>query len=259
VISKRQEGIKDKTERELYFTPKQAAAYLNLSLSTIKNYIYAGKLKTLTTPGGHHRINKAELLAAMGDISLTSDIDSFLIERLCTAVFNGAGHAVRPLLSHSKAVSEMSYQLSIAMGFKEEEALCIKMAGLAHDIGQIGVDRQILLRMGVLTPGEYEQIKEHPLTGERMLNSIKESKVIASIVGQHHEKIDGSGYPMGLNGNKIQMGARIISITEAYDAMVSAHSYKNPVSKDMAIAELMQNRGSQFDGDALEVFIKILR
>jgi excisionase family DNA binding protein/putative nucleotidyltransferase with HDIG domain len=253
--------MKSKIEEELYLTPKQAAEYLNLSLSTIKNYIYAGELKTLKTPGGHHRISKSELLAAMGDIRLTSNTDSLLKERSCAALlmaFNAFGPLSNSLLIHSKTVSEMSYKLSITMGFKEEEALCIKMAGLVHDIGHIGIDKRILLKAGALTPSEYECIKHHPSIGEQILDSIKELKALVSIIVQHHEKLDGSGYPRGLDGDRIQKGARIISVAEAYDAMVSMHSYKSPVSKEMAITELMQQRGSQFDGDAVESFIKIL-
>lgn len=253
--------MESKTEGEFYLTPKQAAEYLNLSLSTIKNYIYAGELKTLKTPGGHHRIRRSELLAAMGDIRLASNTNSFLKERLCETLlmaFHAFGPLSSSLLMHAKTVSEMSYRLSITMGFNEEEALCIKMAGLVHDIGHIGIDKRVLLKTGALAPSEYDYIKNHPSIGEQILDSIKELKAIAGIIAQHHERMDGTGYPRGLDGDKIRKGARIISIAEAYDAMVSAHSYKSPVSKDMAISELMQNRGSQFDGDAVEGFIQIL-
>ena len=252
--------MKNKFEEEIYFTPKQAAGYLNLSLSTIKNYIYAGNINTLVTPGGHHRISKTNLLAAM---DLTSNSRDLLVERerMCAVLLNAFsvfGASGRLFLIHSMAVSEMSYKLSINMGLKEEDALLIKISGLVHDIGHLGIDRRILLKPVALTVREYKHIKDHPGIGGEMLDSTKELKPIAVIVAQHHEKMDGSGYPKGFKADKIQKGARIISITEAYDAMVSANSYKMPISKDAAIAELMRYRGSQFDGDAVESFIKIL-
>jgi excisionase family DNA binding protein len=252
--------MKNKFEEEIYFTPKQAACYLNLSLSTIKNYIYAGNINTLITPGGHHRISKANLLAAM-DLASNSRVLLAEREKMCAVLlkaFSVFGASDRSFLIHSRAVSEMSYKLSINMGLKEEEALLIKMSGLVHDIGHLGIDRRILLKPGALTAKEYEHVKNHPGIGEKMLDSTKELKPIAVIVAQHHEKMDGTGYPKGLKGDNIQKGARIISITEAYDAMVSVDSYKIPVSKDVAIAELMRQRGSQFDGDAVESFVKSL-
>ncbi|HDP16470.1 MAG TPA: hypothetical protein ENN16_01290 [Candidatus Omnitrophica bacterium] len=81
---------------------------------------------------------------------------------------------------------------------------------------------------------------------------------MSAIVAQHHEKIDGSGYSKGLTGNEIDKSARIISVAEAYDSMVSTYSYKRPVSKDMAVAELVQNSDSQFDRDVVEVFVKLI-
>ncbi len=132
----------------------------------------------------------------------------------------------------------------------------IEMAGLLHDIGHIGLDRNLFLKKGVLTHEEYESIKSHPDIGGKFLGSVEPLSEIVAIVVQHHERIDGRGYPMGLSGKDIGQTARIISIAESYDSMVSQYSYKAPVSKDIAIAELMQYRGTQFDGDIVEIFIK---
>ena len=111
----------------------------------------------------------------------------------------------------------------------------------------MAIDRRILLKPGPLTAQEYELIKLQTVRGEELLNSMKELKEIADIIGQHHERIDGTGYPRGLKGKDIKKTAKIISIAEAYDSMVSDHFYKKPVSRDVAISEIMEEKGMQFD------------
>lgn len=250
-------------ERETYFTPREAASYFNLSLSTVKNYIYDGKLKTLKTPGGHHRIRKSELLATLGDrITSKKEKNNFsLAGSLCNAILalfrtlNGAGDS---LIAHATNVSSLSRDIAIAMGMSESESRIIELAALVHDIGHLGIDKQIILREGKLSLLEYEAIKKHPGLGKKMLSSIKELKCLADIVAQHHEQIDGTGYPEGLKGDRIEKASRIISIAEAYDAMVSKYSYKRPVAKEKAISELREKSGSQFDKDIVEVLVKII-
>jgi len=256
--------MKERLETDVYFTPREAAKHLNLSLSAIKNYIYANKLKTLKTPGGHHRISKIELLAAMGEVGafpVKTEDNSGDMEAYCMALMNVYKLLGEPgdfFISHSLRVSEVSYKLSKALGLSPKDILKAKMAGLVHDIGHMAIDRRILLKPGALTAQEYELIKFHPAKGEELLNSIKELKEIADIVGQHHERIDGTGYPAGLKGKDIKKIAKIISIAEAYDSMVSGHFYKKPVSIETAISEIVEERGMQFDQELTDVFIKII-
>ncbi len=256
--------MKERLETDVYFTPREAAKHLNLSLSAIKNYIYANKLKTLKTPGGHHRISKIELLAAMGEsgvFSVDTEDHSKDMEAYCMALMNVYKLLGEPgdfFIGHSLRVSEASYKLSKALGLNRKDTLQAKMAGLVHDIGHMAVDRRILLKPGALTAQEYESIKLHPAKGEELLNSIKELKEIADIVGQHHERIDGTGYPRGLKGKDIKKTAKIISIAEAYDSMVSDHFYRKPVSKETAISEIMEEKGMQFDPELADIFVKII-
>lgn len=246
--------------QEIYFTPKEAADHFNLSLSTVKNYIYTGRLKTLRTPGGHHRIRKSELLAVLGemDVSSVKEDSSPLLKICCSAlanVFKTLGPVGNSLLIHSQNVSRISYKLSKSLGLTEKEALRAEMAGLVHDIGHLGTERRLLLKSEPFTSEEYNSIKNHPNKGESMLSSVNELNGIADIVGQHHERIDGRGYPKGLSGKDIRKCSRIISIAEAYDAMISPYSYKKPIPKDAAVAELMHERGAQFDGEIVEIFV----
>ena len=256
--------MKERLETDVYFTPREAAKHMNLSLSAIKNYIYANKLKTLKTPGGHHRISKIELLATMGEVGVftVKTEDPFRdMEAYCMALMNVyklLGELGDFFISHSLRVSEVSYNLSKALGLSRKDILQAKMASLVHDIGHMAIDRRILLKPGALTAQEYELIKLHPARGEELLNSIKELKEIADIVGQHHERIDGTGYPRGLKGKDIKRTSRIISIAEAYDSMVSDHFYKKPVSREIAISEIMEEKGMQFDSELIDIFIKTI-
>ena len=255
--------MKKNFNSEIYFTPKQAAECFNLSLSTIKNYIYAGKLKTLKTPGGHHRIRKNELLVTLGDVvySGPGDNEFFLIFSLCKAmlaVFKIFGPAGNSLIIHANNVSVLSKNIAHAMAINETDARRIEVAGLIHDIGHLATEKRILLKREKLTSLEYEFVKAHPKTGEEILSAVDGLKDIADIILQHHERIDGSGYPKGLKGGNIHNASRIIAVAEAYDSMVSPYSYKEPILKDSAISELIKHKGSQFDGDIVEVFAKII-
>jgi len=248
--------------KEIYFTPRQAAGYFNLSLSTVKNYIYAGKLRTLKTPGGHHRITKSELLATLGYREVSKKEDSYdfslkmAVSNAILGVFKTLGPGGERMLFHAKKVSDLSIRIAKVMDMDKWDLMRIEMAGLLHDIGHIGLDRNLFFKKGPLTHREYESIKSHPDIGGKFLGSVEPLGEIVDIVVQHHERIDGRGYPVGLRGKDIRQTARIISIAESYDSMVSQYSYKAPVPKDIAIAELMQYRGTQFDGDIVEIFIK---
>lgn len=248
-------------EKEVYFTPREAATHFNLSLSTVKNYIYAGKLKTLKTPGGHHRIRKSELLSTLGDRILANKARRSLSfeKSLCTAilaVFRMLGPAGEYLTMHARNVSGLSCDIARAMNMSESRINIIEIAGLVHDIGHIAIDKSVLLKQGLLSPEEYELLKQHPEAGEKILVSMNGLKDIADIVVQHHERIDGKGYPRGLKGSEILKESRIISVAESYDAMVSEHYYKMPISREAAISELERQKGRQFDGDVVEELIK---
>lgn len=249
-------------EKEIYLTPHQAADYFNLSLSTIKNYIYAGKLKTLRTPGGHHRISKSVLLSAFGEVpDAEGDVHDAVIDNLCRTLLNlfkTFGDTGNYFILHSQHVSSTAYNLSRAMAMPEIDAKKIKIAGLLHDVGHLGVDRAVVLKKGQLTHDEYEAIKQHVSIGVEMLSYVSGLKDISEIIGQHHERMDGLGYPRRLRGERIRIESRIIAIIEAYDTMVSESFYKRATLKEIAVKELIENSASQFDEDIVRVFIHTL-
>lgn len=156
---------------------------------------------------------------------------------------------------HSKRVGGYCETFAKKLGLENEQINKIKNAGLMHDIGKIGIDEHILNKQGPLTKEEYLEVQKHSEIGYRILSSQNEFNDIANYVLEHHERVDGLGYPNGLMGEEISLQARIINIVDAYDAMTGPRPYKNPVAKEEAINELIKHSGTQFDKDLVQVFI----
>ena len=159
---------------------------------------------------------------------------------------------------HSDRVS--FYAVKIAQAMKKSEAYIerLKVAGLFHDIGKIGIPDGILQKPGKLTEEEYAQIKQHPVLGGKILKSISSFHDILPFVEAHHERFDGFGYPYGLSGCDIPEEARIIGVADAFDAMTSKRTYRDNLSLPEAIAELKRGKNTQFDGEIVDVFLGLL-
>ena len=159
---------------------------------------------------------------------------------------------------HSNRVSRHCQSIATKMGFNRDAANQMKIAGLIHDIGKIGVDEKILNKPGRLTDGERRDIERHPEIGWKILSSTNEFSELAQFVLNHHERWDGSGYPNGLKGEAIQVEARIIGVADAYDAMTSERSYKKGMSQEDAVIELKRCSGTQFDPAIVDVFVNLV-
>ncbi|PIQ89022.1 MAG: hypothetical protein COV72_05105 [Candidatus Omnitrophica bacterium CG11_big_fil_rev_8_21_14_0_20_42_13] len=160
--------------------------------------------------------------------------------------------------SHSENVTKYAVAIAENMSLSFQEVKDIRDACGLHDIGKIGIRDAILTKDGKLSPDEWILMKQHPEMGARILRDL-DLKNIAELVKEHHENFDGSGYPAGKKGRDILLGARIISLADAYDAMTSERSYRNiKLSKESAIEEIKRNSGSQFDPKVVEVFLKII-
>lgn len=161
---------------------------------------------------------------------------------------------------HSQRVSELSKSIGKAIGLTEREVQELKTAGLLHDIGKIAIDEKILNKPGKLTKNEWQEIKQHPEKGYRILSTVNDMSEIADYVLFHHERWDGKGYPKGLKGKEIPLMSRILSVADAYDAMTSSRSYRNKMDEEIAIEELRKNVNIQFDPEIVSVFIeKVLK
>ena len=157
---------------------------------------------------------------------------------------------------HSEKVGEIASKIGIAMDMKKEDICDLKIAGEFHDIGKISVDEIILNKPAKLDDYEWNQIKNHPEIGYRLLGTSSEYYRVADYILSHHEKFDGTGYPKGITGESIDLKSRIICIADAYDAMTSYRPYKTALSVDEAVLEIKKNSGSQFDPYIAKVFVE---
>lgn len=161
--------------------------------------------------------------------------------------------------SHSENVTKYAMLIAREMGLSEEDINNIKDACELHDIGKIGIDDYILNKAGKLTKEEWDQIKLHPQKGAEILKPLKFLNGIVDVVVQHHEKYNGSGYPDGLKAEQIKLGARIIAVADAYDAMASERPYrKKAFSKEEAISEIKKHSGTQFDPKVVAAFLRVV-
>ena len=160
---------------------------------------------------------------------------------------------------HSDRVAQLSAALGAAAGLPDEVVKRLRVAGLFHDIGKIGVPDRILLKPDRLTAEEYDEIKKHPQTGEKILSGISRMQEILPIVRGHHERYDGGGYPDSLAGEAIPAGARIIAVADAFDAIVSNRQYRPGRTCEQALQILLEERGKQFDPAFAEAFVELFR
>jgi len=159
-------------------------------------------------------------------------------------------------LMHSKRVSTICETIAIKLNFEKEYVNQIRIAGLVHDIGKIGINENILNKPQRLDNEEWEVMKKHPEAGWRILHSVIEFSELAEFVLSHHERWDGLGYPRALKGDEIAIEARIIAIADSYDAMTSDRSYRKGISEDEAKNEIRRCSGTQFDPEIVKVFIE---
>ncbi len=159
---------------------------------------------------------------------------------------------------HSERVAYYSVEIAKALSLSEEDIKDISYMALLHDIGKIGVPDAVLNKPERLTDEEFDTIKKHPGVGYEILKNITTIPNLQEGALYHHERYDGSGYPIGLSGDAIPFKARIIAIADAYDAMTSDRAYRKALDKDAVLRELQKGRGVQFDPIILDKFIEIL-
>ena len=160
--------------------------------------------------------------------------------------------------NHSRRVAEFSVAFARELQLTEQEIMNIGYGATMHDIGKIGVPELILNKSEKLSEEEFELIKAHPAIGAKILEPIDFSKEALGIVRHHHERYDGNGYPDALRGEAIPYTARIVTIADAWDAMISRRSYRSALSFEEAVAELRQGAGSQFDPYKVKTIVNMV-
>lgn len=162
-------------------------------------------------------------------------------------------------LGHSQKVSEFSVLISEELGLSEREIEIIKYAGLLHDIGKIAMPDDLIKKPSRFNEKDFEIAKKHPVIGAKIIKEIESLAPMVPVVLYHHERFDGKGYPDGLKGEDIPLGARIVHVADAYDTMVSARAYRDMLPPELAISELRKNAATQFDPKIVDAFIASLR
>ena len=159
---------------------------------------------------------------------------------------------------HSDRVSEYSVLIGKYLGLSEKDLHTLKVGGLFHDVGKIGIPDAILLKPGKLTNDEYSEIKNHPAIGVHILSNARIFAEIIPIVKHHHERYDGFGYPSNLKGEDIPYFARIAAVADTFDAMTSRRTYRDSLGLDIVKDEINKNKGIQFDPQIADIFLNIL-
>jgi putative nucleotidyltransferase with HDIG domain len=159
---------------------------------------------------------------------------------------------------HSNRVSRLAGMLAREMGFAESTVEIIEGGALLHDIGKLGVDIEILSKPGPLGPDEQAAVRRHPLSSADVVSQVELLKKSVDIVRYHHERPDGRGYPDGLKGHQIPVGARILNVADAFDAMISDRPYRQAKTVEQAVDELRKGSGSEFDPVVVEYLCRLL-
>ena len=159
---------------------------------------------------------------------------------------------------HSERVMQYTVQIAQKLGLPKEEIDSLRYAAILHDIGKIGVRGIVLNNPNGLSSEEYDEIKKHPLVGEGIIKPIELLQLIRPLIRHHHEWYNGKGYPDGLSGENIPLGARILIVADAYNAMKSDRPYRKALTEETAIQELKRGSGTQFEPKIVEVFLEIL-
>jgi putative nucleotidyltransferase with HDIG domain len=160
---------------------------------------------------------------------------------------------------HSERVAELSIAMAEAMGVAPggQEWLNIQRGALLHDVGKIAIPDEILRKPASLSEAEWAAMRTHPETGHQIIRTVEFLAPAAEIVRAHHERYDGSGYPRGLRGDEIPLGARIFAVADAFDAMTSDRPYRRALPREEALAEILRNSGSQFDPTAVRALLGV--
>jgi putative two-component system response regulator len=156
---------------------------------------------------------------------------------------------------HCDRLSAYSEALGRRLKLPEEQCIALRRAGVVHDIGKIGVPENVLIKRSPLTDEEWDVMKRHPIVGERICSPLKSFRLVLPIIRHHHEKLDGSGYPDGLKGDKIPLTARVLQVTDIYDALVTDRPYRKALRHDEAIQTLLdESRRGWWDSSLIKEF-----
>ena len=224
----------------------QLSSWLFASLLLVPLFVYLA-YRTSRTLG-------ARLAAERRHAQQMSELHLATIEALALAI-DAKGHTAH---NHTGRVQIYATAVARAMGMSEPEVQGVKTAALLHDIGKLAVPEHILAKPGPLTPEEFQKVRLHPQVGAEIIAAVPFPYPVAPLILSHHERWDGRGYPSGLKGEEIPLGARILCMVDYFDALTSERPYHKPMSVAAASAMLEQEAGKALDPDAVQAFLRVL-
>ena len=199
----------------------------------------------------------AQIAVVIENYRLNLDVERTYLETITALAM--AVEAKDPYSAgHSKRVGHYSRRIAQELRLGEETEKIIQEAGVLHDVGKIGIKDAILLKASTLTEEEVRVMRQHPVIGEAILKPVRSLGKISDVIRHHHECYDGSGYPFHLKGEAIPLMARVLTVADTYDAMVTDRPYRKRMSVEQAKAELQKCAGTQFDPQVVEAFLRIL-
>lgn len=225
-----------------------------------------GVIEVVNKLSGDFSVNDILLLTAIASQTGMSIQNARLFRKTEKLLFNTVSSLSQAIdakdkytSGHSSRVTDFSVMIAEGLELPLEEVKNVRLAGLLHDIGKIGINEKILLKPGKLNDDEWGVIRQHPLIGERILGHIEEIREILPGIRNHHEHFNGAGYPDRMGNGEIPLIGRIIAVADAYDAMISERPYKPAFSPEQAVGELQRCAGKQFDPQIVSAFIDQLK
>lgn len=228
------------------FAAKSTVGAIDISIS------FGFETKTLESEDIQEVFRNTENHMYRQKLSESSSIRSKTIDVIMKSLFEKNNREMK----HSERVGNLSADIATSMNLTDEDVSQIRIAGLMHDIGKIGIDETILNKPMKLNDVEWKEIERHSEIGYRILSSVNEFSDIADFILEHHERWNGKGYPKGLSHEAISLQARIIAIADAYDAMTGNRAYGKPLSTTEAVREITRCAGTQFDPSVAQVFVE---
>ena len=195
---------------------------------------------------------------SLGNARLYDELNnSFLntVEALAAAVEAKDPH----MHGHCRRVAEYAENIGQELGLPAKELMDIRLAGILHDVGKIGISESILKKSTGLSQEDMEEVKIHPIIGADIIEHVESMKNVAEWIRHHHERYDGSGYPDGLAGEDISIHSRILSVADAYDNLTTARTYHSKYPYDIPLVKLQISSGSKFDPEIVNIFLNMLR
>jgi HD-GYP domain-containing protein (c-di-GMP phosphodiesterase class II) len=244
--------------------PKKTKRFYNVPIHLKENYL--GSLLIIKADQHNFTDEQQQTLRKLGDqvgvalhsVKAVEEMDSLQIGSI-RALSRAIDAKSEWTAGHSDRVAQLSVQLGTAAGLDEQEIRRLEISALLHDIGKIGVPESILDKPARLTDEEFDLIKQHPDLGHKIIANIPDYEDISDGIRFHHERWNGAGYPMGLNGDKTPLFGRIIAIADVFDALSADRPYRKGMSFDDCIQFIIDKKGVDFDEKLAEKFVELMK